>query len=85
MRRKLIALLFCLAGAAHTADAPATLNEDMAAFFAARAASKAAAGMREKSNFIFERHSPTRLRMTYEWSQDGSTWKLGDYIDFERG
>lgn len=50
MRRKLIAPLFCLAGTAHTANAPATLNENMAAFFAARATSKAAAGMTEKSN-----------------------------------
>lgn len=32
MRRKLIALMFCLAGAAQAASGPTSLNEDMASF-----------------------------------------------------
>lgn len=167
MRSKLIALMFCLAGTAHAADTPATLDEDMAAYFAGHWSGAGAFGNGKKieadadfqreldgrwllyrhtdkapnrykslgmwgidqasgklvmtvsdnfggarrfesggwhggkvefvkvgvpvdpkarqERFIFERQSPTRFRMTYEWSADGSTWKLGDYIDFDRG
>jgi hypothetical protein len=163
MHRTLIALIFCLAGAARAADTPPALNEDMASFFAGhwngagafgngkkieanvefqreldgqwllyRHTDKApnsykalglwgvdkatgtlvmtvsdnfgnarrfesggwvdgkvefvkvgAAGTR-RERFIFERKSPTLFRMSYEWSADGSSWKLGDFLDFER-
>lgn len=160
MRRKLIALMFCLAGTAHAANSP---DDSLATFFAGHWTGAGAFGNGKKieaevdfqreldgqwllyrhtdkapnnykalglwgidkasgklvmtvsdnfggarrfesggwnegrvefvkagapgtrhERFTFERKSPTSFRMTYEWSTDGATWKLGDYLDFER-
>lgn len=34
--------------------------------------------------FTYEKLSPQSFKMTYEKSQDGSTWKLGDYLTFTK-
>lgn len=34
--------------------------------------------------FIYERLDAGSFKMTYEMSQDGTTWKMGDYLVFKR-
>lgn len=34
--------------------------------------------------FTFARESASTFRMSYETSQDGKTWRLGDYLIFRR-
>ena len=41
-----------------------------------------ASSIRER--FTFERQDADTFKMTYETSQDGKTWRLGDYLVFKR-
>jgi hypothetical protein len=38
-----------------------------------------------QERFVFQRTSKTSFRMTYEFSIDGSSWSMGDYLDFAKG
>jgi len=91
MRRKLIALMFCLAGAARAADSPTPLNEDMASFLAGHWSGAGAFGNGKKieadvdfqreldGQLLLYRHTdkaPNNYKALGTWSVDKASGKL---------
>jgi len=91
MRRKLIALMFCLAGTAHAADGPTLLNEDMANFLAGHWTGAGAFGNGKKieaevdfqreldGQMLLYRHAdkaPNNYKALGTWGLDNASGKL---------